>query len=537
MNINRSYLRGAIIAIVVMVGTISAAYAAEPTTPFEISGNIFYGNGSECNNATVNIANLNASGTWVAETNESSNYYQMMLDSDNVSANDTLQFSVTSPDGSQSSVTEHVVTQGELNNGGFVYNIDLAEPADTTPPEITSVALDSAEFAPNESITVTVTATDNVGIAGVTANGIALAFVVNDTYEGTISAADAPGTYNVIVVATDAAGNAATNNSTTYTIPEPAPAIIAIEDVVVRRGERETVPIIVSDVVNMSGCEVNFIYDPAVVHVTDVARGDMNFSFEYNINNGSGWMRANALDAEGRSGNVTFAYLTLNAVGNKGAASGMVFENSRLADEFFTDITHNRRNGTFSILPNVLPVVMDVSATPDTMLYDNGRPRTPNTNISLLSVVHVDDTDGNVTNVTINLSSIGRSPVQPMEHLTRGTWAMITTATEVDINAPDFTHQLTITATDDDGGINNSVSIELTVLKRGDVNGDGLVDKMDADYISRCLAGLEPEASNPPGVLVGDVVGEAGDPVGNGVVDLMDALYIAKYTEGMVGEP
>jgi len=81
------------------------------------------------------------------------------------------------------------------------------------------------------------------------------------------------------------------------------------------------------------------------------------------------------------------------------------------------------------------------------------------------------------------------------------------------------------------------VSVNLTVLKRGDVNGDGLVDTMDVDYISSYAAGLEPEASNPPGVLVGDVVGEAMGPVGDGVVNIMDALYIAMYASDKVEEP
>jgi hypothetical protein len=151
MNINRSYLRGAIIAIVVMIGTISAAYAA-PTASFVVSGVVLYGNGSECNNSTVNIANLNTSGTWVAATNGSSNYYQLVLDSGNVSANDTLQFNAMNLDESQSSVTEHVVTQAELDNGGFVHNITLSEPGDTTPPVINSVALNLTEVAPNGTI-------------------------------------------------------------------------------------------------------------------------------------------------------------------------------------------------------------------------------------------------------------------------------------------------------------------------------------------------------------------------------------------------
>ncbi|MEA3324817.1 MAG: cohesin domain-containing protein, partial [Euryarchaeota archaeon] len=409
----------------------------------------------------------------------------------------------------------------------------VREPADTTPPTIHSVALDPTDVAPNGLINVTVNVTDASGIAGVTANNETLT-LDNGTWKGTIEAANASGTYNVTVVATDASSNSnvATDDSATYTVTEPVPPVtLHIGDVTVKLGENKTVPITVFNVVAMCGCELDFTYDPTVVYVTDVARGDMNFSFEYNVNNGSGWMRANALDVAGQSGDVIFAYVTLTAVGNEGDTSKMEFEDSRLVNPSFGEIAHVRDNGTFGIVSNIPPEVANVSATPDTILYDNGRPRTPGTNISLLSA-HVTDTDGKITTVTIDLSSIGGLTAQPMEHVSGDLWEVTTNAMEVAINAPDFTHQLTITATDDNGDINDSVSIELTVLKRGDVNGDGTVNRMDADYISRYLVGLEPEVS----ILVGDVVGEDGDPMGDGVVDLMDALYIAKYTSG-IGEP
>jgi hypothetical protein len=623
MNQNRSYLRSIIIAAIVMIGTISAAYAAP--IDIAVSGQVVYEDSSVCNNPTVSIANMATGGMGIVETNESSNYYLATL---NVSVNDTLQFTATSPDESQSSVTEYVITQNEIDAGSFVYDITLAGPGDITPPEITSVLLNPVEVEAEGAIIVTVTATDDSGIASVTAEGVELLLVANDTYEGTIVAASAPGVYNVLVVATDdsANSNSATDNLTTYTVLEDPgditppeitsvlldpevtlsngpitvtvtvtddsgiasvtadimklvlvandtyegviyaasapgvynvivvatdasdnnnmatfdsatyevrpPVTLSIEDVTLRQGWSESVPIMVFDVVDMGGCEVNFVYDPTVVCMTEVTRGDMNFSFEYNINNGSGWMRANALDVNGVSGDVVFAYVTLTAVGNKSDTSEMVFEDSQLVDASFGEITHVIDNGLFSIVSNVRPVVTNVSATLDTILYDNGRPRAPGTNISLLNA-YVTDEDGNITEVTIDLSSIGGSPVQPMEHVAGDMWAMITNATEVAVNIPDFVNQLTITATDNDGGISDPVNLELTVLKRGDVNGDGYVNKMDADYISRYLAGLEPEVLT----LVGDVVGEAGDPVGDGIVDLMDALYIAKYTEGMVEEP
>ena len=626
MNPNRSYLRCAIIAIVVMIGTISAAYAATtpptihsvvldptevaPNGSINVTVNVTDGSGiasvtagnvslADAGNDTyvgtiiaadapgtynVTVVATDASNSSNVATDDSATYtvsepedttpptiHSVALDPTVSEPNGSINVTVTATDESGiASVTADSVAltlvvndtwAGTITAAGApgTYNVtvvatdespngnnatdDLAtytvpEPADTTPPEIVSVAIDPEITIPNGSIDVTVTATDNSGIASVTANGIVLALVANDTYVGAITAAGAPGTYNVTVVAVDASNNSnvATDNGTTYEVI--LPVTLYIEDVAIRQGENITVPITVFDVADMGGCEIEFTYNPAVVYVIDVARGDLNFSFEYNINNGSGWMRANALDVYGQSGNVVFAYVTLAAVGNKSDVSEMEFEYSRLLDASFGEIAHIRDNGTFSILPNVLPEVTNVSATPDTILYDNGRPRTPGTNISLLSA-YVIDTDGSITTVTINLSSIGGSPAHPMEPVSEGLWEVNITATEVAgaLNAPDFTHQLAITATDDDGGINDSVSIELTVLKRGDVNGDGLVDKADADYISRYLAGLEPEASNPPVVLVGDVIGDAGDPVGNGVVDLMDALYIAKYTSGMVEEP
>ena len=442
---------------------------------------------------------------------------------------DTSLLNITSANPIDINYTEMAYT---LNNGSF----EIISANDMKPPKITAVTIDPSVAPPNGSIDVTVTATDESGIASVTANGIVLALVDSDTYGGTITADSAPGTYNITVVATDASNNSnvATNSGTTY--EARLQATLSIEDVVVRPGENVTIPITVSDAVNMGICEITFTYDPTVVHVTDVSRGDMRYSFKFNVNNGSGWMRANALDVDGLSGNVTFAHLTLTAVGNKSDVSEMGFEDSRLFDISFKEIVHIQRNGTFSIRENVPPEVTNVSATPGTILYDNDRPRTPGTDLVSLSA-QVTDTDGSVTEVTIDLSSIGGLQDQPMEHVSGDLWEVTTNATEVAINVSDFTHQLTITATDNEGGISSPASFELTVLKRGDVNGDGLVDDMDADYISNYVAGLEPDALNPPDVLVGDVVGEDGDPVGDGVVDMRDALYIAMYASGKAEEP
>jgi hypothetical protein len=98
---------------------------AQVQTPFLICGYVFNDGGSDCNDPTVNITNLNTSEECTAKTNVTSNYYQTMLSScADVVAGEILRFDVTSPDGS-SNITEHTVTQAEVGGGGFELNITL----------------------------------------------------------------------------------------------------------------------------------------------------------------------------------------------------------------------------------------------------------------------------------------------------------------------------------------------------------------------------------------------------------------------------
>ena len=99
---------------------------SQPPGPFLIYGYVFY-DSSDCNNPHVNITSLNTSNKWAAKTSATSNYYQLMLaNGTDIIAGDVLQFDVTSPDGSQSNVTNHTITQQEIDNGGiFNFNISL----------------------------------------------------------------------------------------------------------------------------------------------------------------------------------------------------------------------------------------------------------------------------------------------------------------------------------------------------------------------------------------------------------------------------
>jgi len=124
---------------------------------------------------------------------------------------------------------------------------------------------------------------------------------------------------------------------------------IGIGDYSAEPGNTIAAPIRINDTVMLGGGEINFTYDPTVVHLTDVLQGDLRFSFKYKINNGSGWMRANALDVEGLSGNVTFAYLDLTAVGDDGDTSPLNIASANIFDINCTPIAYMVNNGSFTI--------------------------------------------------------------------------------------------------------------------------------------------------------------------------------------------
>jgi hypothetical protein len=179
---------------------------------------------------------------------------------------------------------------------------------------------------------------------------------------------------------------------------------------------------------------------------------------------------------------------------------------------------------TTAAAPDTPPIVSNPSATPDTILNDNGRPRIPGTNISQLSVTVTDDTE--VDAVTIDLSPIGGSYEAQMTNIPgTDTWTITTNAVE-GIN---IDHNLIVTATDTNGNSDSSVSIQLTILRRGDVDHDNDVDQADALAIWAYSKGFAPD----PGVFIGDVYPATGD----NVVDERDASYISKYVRGNADEP
>ena len=99
--------------------------------------------------------------------------------------------------------------------------ITVTSAADTEPPTIESVTLDTYINIPNSSFHVTVEATDNVGVTSVTADGTPLT-KTGSTWEGDIFIPEGTpeGEYTLTIIAQDEAGNTA-ESSVNYSVVFP----------------------------------------------------------------------------------------------------------------------------------------------------------------------------------------------------------------------------------------------------------------------------------------------------------------------------
>jgi len=296
---------------------------------------------------------------------------------------------------------------------------------------------------------------------------------------------------------------------------------------VILEGGQQTVPIILEGIDDYGAGTINLFYDVGVVDVIGVTDGPQSTVAAWNKMT-PGHIKVSAQNVDGVSGDITFANVEFETKGTAPACSDLNLTVDTLYDTGYNDLPYITSNCSICILETNEPVVTYPNADPQTILNDNGRGRCSGTNLSQLNVTVADDTC--VQNVTIDLTAIFGGPGNysvPMSlikgtNLT-GTWSIV-------VNAPyepgvDLTHCLPVNATDKFGNSNTAQCVTLTVLRRGDVVRNNLVNIVDAYYIARYTVGLEAQ----PDPFVADVVGLNGAPdICNGVVDMADALYIAR---------
>ena len=110
-----------------VVSDEDTAKVAVMPTPFLVYGWVKYSNGTAVLNPNMNITNLNTGENYTVETNASSNYYQVITSSCNVSAGDVLYFNA-SDNGNSTNCTVTVTSENMTDGGLFEQNLTIQLP-------------------------------------------------------------------------------------------------------------------------------------------------------------------------------------------------------------------------------------------------------------------------------------------------------------------------------------------------------------------------------------------------------------------------
>ena len=114
-----------LIIITSLVLVCLAAVPAAAQIPFEITGYVYFPDGSACLDPTVTISNQNTGAVLPVMTLPSSNYYQAKPAplQNEISEGDVLEFKASA--GTESAVIEHRISASDLNNGALSIDITL----------------------------------------------------------------------------------------------------------------------------------------------------------------------------------------------------------------------------------------------------------------------------------------------------------------------------------------------------------------------------------------------------------------------------
>ena len=117
-----------------------------------------------------------------------------------------------------------------------------------------------------------------------------------------------------------------------------------------------TIPIAIEDGVNVGACDITLTFNASVVNVTDVTGGDMDVTMANLEHVHEGFVRIGTFqtDNQGLSGNIAFANVTFEPVGNSGDACSLNLSVTTFKDAtpIGNEMPYIVRNGTYTILLN-----------------------------------------------------------------------------------------------------------------------------------------------------------------------------------------
>jgi len=283
---------------------------------------------------------------------------------------------------------------------------------------------------------------------------------------------------------------------------------VSISDVFAEPGENAVTQIRIDNVTNLGVADINFTFDSSVVHIVSVNNSDFEFLWPV-INNSAGIARIGGIDyGDGLNGNVSFAEVTLKAVGNRDETSALNLSINVLkeAGAIETPIPASVDNGTAVL--NLPPVAIARSMH----RYNNVGSRYSCNATFNGSASYDPDSDG-ITNYEWNLGDDNFSTGETVEHAYASCkWN--------GTGYEPFNVCLTVL---DNGSLENTVIMPVNVYIAGDATGDGRVNILDAVIVGRewgekCASG--------DCCWEGQDRGDRGDLNNDCKVNILDAVII-----------
>ncbi len=283
-------------------------------------------------------------------------------------------------------------------------------------------------------------------------------------------------------------------------------SVISISSQTVTPVSTVAVPIMANNITNVAAYTISLTYNPAVVVVDSVGAGALGTPFT-TINNVTGVTQMSAFTITPQSGNVILANVTLRAIGTAGQTSPLNLTVTALSDNNGSSIPATVSNGTLSIASSILVI----NASRANLAEAIGPTNNITTGLNTSVIFTVTDGTNPVGGATVAVTQGGSVLGVNTTNLAGQATIIVKAA-----------NNATVTAIASKTGFLNGTKI---LTARGDVNGDGRVDIIDALFIAQYTVG-----TRTINTTVGDVSGD-------GNANIVDALFIAQYTVGLRPDP
>ena len=371
-------------------GSISIA-SPQPGKPFVISGYVDYEGGALCNTPGVTITNQNTVTEWQAETGDGINYYQLTLSAPgDVDSGDVLHFDATC--GSDSGTMDYTISAADVDAGGlFEFNLTITPPVDPLP--YATCTISNPKISPNgdgveddteidvefsESVAVTITIENATGTVKTLYTGSDVTNPDPQVWNGTAGDGTtvACGIYQVNITMDDGVNPMAYDNTHEIEVTPGTTVAVTIADATVNLSDTVTLPIMLGGIANYGTGTIRIVYDPTVVHVTDVTDGSDSDILAHAINNTIGFVNISAMNTDGVSGDVTFANVVFDAIGV--GSTQLTITVDKLKDITYNSLPVTISNGTINVIDPSTPHPIDLTPTaldiPDPIYVDCDHP-------------------------------------------------------------------------------------------------------------------------------------------------------------------